>query len=166
MKNIILAFVATLLSLPSFSQEWRTEVQKGDELLGTKDCTSYIYEDSIGTFVFWSDKEDHFKVMNKQHGFMWRSDGSYIISSVTVGLYTSDDKLKEKITFFLDVDKSMQRIIQTRNVSFMNRPTGQGKKAKKILNHLCTTDGYIRFIAPQVSAPNFDFKVKCVSTPR
>ena len=112
MKKSIYLLLFSLLSLNSYSQEWEVIGHQADELKGNEDYTSYMFTDpNIGSFVCWSESEQC-RIINSNGIFDYSSAyhqllGSYGRLTAVVGLYDSNNNLKEKfdLTMYCDIDK-------------------------------------------------------------
>ena len=165
MKKSIYLLLFSLLSLNSYSQEWEVIGHQADELKGNKDYTSYMFTDpNIGSFVCWSESEQC-RIINSNGIFDYSSAyhqllGSYGRLTAVVGLYDSNNNLKEKfdLTMYCDIDKPSS--FQTRYAGILYPYVKQKKKVKKIINHLTSGNGYVRIIANSYgNAPDFDLKI-------
>ena len=70
-----MAFVAVL----AFAQGWQTQTIAGDELLGTKSCTAYIFcadEDANKTFIVFSDTNEDFNICLSTGVFDFNGNGA------------------------------------------------------------------------------------------
>lgn len=163
MKNVFFIFSFILCSLHA-SAQWELTQIKADELKGTKQYLSYVYTDSLktGSFVFWSIYPDHFKVYSRKHLFDWMQASQYMVQKVTIGIYNENLELKKKHEMWLDTESGETHCLFTRQTNKMNRPIGQSKQAKKIIDHLSTKKGYIRIIAKQYGAEDFDLTIPCI----
>lgn len=155
-KYIIIA--ALFLSALCANAQWKVEQSPADELKGTKASTHYLYNADDCVFVY-TEPSAMIMLSAKNHIFDAERNGAYTGASITVGLYTSDDTLIEKIIMWLDNPSGEYRFLRTRNAGTMANPVGQKKKIKKIMEHLTTTDGYIRLLAPIFNAPDIDVKI-------
>jgi len=168
MKKIFIFSIMCLFAVFANAQGWVSSEIKADEFKGTKAYTAYSYSDDVGVFVHWSNDDGQYKLISYSGMFNYDSGyskygGSYCGISVLVGIYDNNDKLIEKFKMWLDCDRGDGPVTEahTRNAGGMSNPVGQGKKVKKILKHLNTGKGYVRFYADLYDSQDFDFKVPC-----
>jgi len=130
---------------------WHSTVFKADELKGTESYISYMYEDEgENSFIYWSNNDQNFRIISGSHIFDYNSSK---LITVTIGLYSSDDKL---------IDKSNTTLLVSRDNSHFASVPGK-KVGKKVLNYLNEDEGYIRIIAPLYGTlVSFDIKVPCM----
>lgn len=154
--NRILLTAALFLSVIGASAQWTIEHSEGDELKGTTPSTFYYYnaDDCILTYA---ESTRMLGLYAKGKIFNTSYAGSTAGATITVGLYSQDDKLQEKFTMWFD--KSDSNFLRTRNAGTMSNPIGQKKKINKIIDHLTTTDGYVRILAPIYHGPDIDAKI-------
>lgn len=60
MKKLLFIGAMLFFTMQTFAQEWSSTLHKADELRGTKEYVSFMYEDEEkNTFIFWS----HYKMI-------------------------------------------------------------------------------------------------------
>ena len=170
MKKILFILLFFTLSLFSINaQGWRERIIPADELKGNKEYIAYSYSDSIGSFIYWSNKNGQYKLITYQGIFNYSKDRTPqgIICGLLfkVGLYNENDELIDKFDMWLDCFDDDGRVTEafTRDQGGMFNPVGQGKKVKKIMKYLNEKTGYVRFYADLYgnNPDAFDFKVPC-----
>lgn len=146
--------------------EWSITKFQKDELKGNEEYFAYMYRiPKIGSFIFWSNKEYQFRLVNEEGIFNYNSyynryTGSYRGMTITVGLYNEKSELIEKFDMYLSAPEGKPSILEAGNPKSMNRDIKQKTKVKKILNHLFTNNGYVRIIADTYGEKkNFDLIV-------
>lgn len=155
MKKIIL--LLCLCATLSAHAQWSSFTLDADELKGTPSVTTHTYTTSDGIFTYANNNQ--FMISTSNGIFNYENAGSYRGYNVTVGLYDSQHNLTEKITMWLDSPTDRPQDLRTRNAGTMNNPVGQKKKVKKIIEHLETTDGYVRILAPLYGKEDFDLMI-------
>lgn len=156
-KKILL--LAILLPAYLFAGEWTKTTVEPDELLGvTQSYIKYVYTDREKSFVFRTDKMDHFYIVSPDvldcHYYNGR-----VGCIVKVGLYDGESKMLESFEMFLGERNNQCTIIGTFECDIMSQPTGQQKKVRKIFKHLRGNDGYVRIIADTFSNGLYDFRI-------
>jgi len=150
MKKIFIFSIMCLFAVFANAQGWTSDFHEADELKGQKAYTCYSFTNETGMFVFFSDPDDLFKIATFDGFFDY---GRYHTTHVIIGLYDEDDKLIDKIDYWIYVQKDNS------SIAFDN-----GKKPKKVINYLKQNKGYIRIIADRYGKSSFDFKVPCLDT--
>ena len=161
MKRFFLFFFAFgLLALNTFAVgKWRTELTKADILLGwDADFVNYIYEDSIGYFVCRSDQTDQFFIISREM-FDTEVQAGRIGALVRVGIYDDYGKLLDHFDMWLGKKNNRGTKLGTYNLGYMNNPTGQDTKVRKVMQTLSSPGGYMRFVCYTVDDQRFDFRV-------
>lgn len=165
MEKILLALIGVLLSaLPANAQGWQTSIVKGDELKGNPEYTAYTYEDNGNGFIFWSLKDDSFRLHSGNGMFNYQNirgtQGNHIVLGL-VGFYDESGKLIDKIeNFCIELDDE-----GTPNQAHPNRYTSKGgnnkKNTVKILKYLTNSKGSVRFVYELYGGKEFDLRVPC-----
>ena len=166
MKKILFSLVFVTMSIVSFGQSWHSTHYEADELTDTKEYTSYVFEDpNVGSFIYWSNKKDQFRIITNNHIFNYDSGyskygGNYCGFEIMVGLYDENDNLIEKFKMWLDCPSSDGKPTfgETRDRGKMFNPVGQAKKCQKIFSHL-KTSGYVRILSDLYGGGKFDLKI-------
>ena len=162
LTTIIMAFVAVL----AFAQGWQTQTIAGDELLGTKSCTAYIFsadEDANKTFIVFSDTNEDFNICLSTGVFDFNGIGANKGKLVKglVGLYDENGKLIKKFD-----DYCFESVGSFYNKLHSNKYSKMGgnnkKNAKLIIEHLKNNKGFVRFVIPCFDDVPLDFKVNCM----
>ncbi len=168
MKKINLLLFSLCMILSVNAQDWNVTFHEADELKGNSAYTSYVYDvPEIGSFVCWNNKPYQYRLVNNNGIFNYKAgynrySGSYRGLTITVGLYSENDNLIEKIEMWLDAEGDKPTFLETRDAGGMFNPVGQKKKVKKIMKHLMSGNGYVRFIADTYGMhQDFDLKVPC-----
>lgn len=160
MKKLL--FITTfLLSLNAHAQ-WSVKHTQADELTGAIESCQYTYTTSTGVFQY-DTNTNMYQIATTDGIFNTERISGYRGSSIIIGLYSSEDKLLDRITMWLDTPEGYPHVLRTRYASTMSTPVGQKKKVAKILNHLNQTTGYIRILAPLYGKPTLDLKVPHMS---
>lgn len=169
MKKVLFIFVMCIITMCVNAQKWENTVFPADDFKGTTAYTAYTYTDNTGMFVFWSNKDNQYKLVSKVGMFNYDSgyskySGNYCGITVKVGLYDNNNKMIDKFDMWLDCDKGDGPVTTayTRDRGAMFNPVGQAKKVKKIMKHLKNEKGYVRFFTDLYNANDFDFKVPCI----
>ena len=167
MKSILIIFFSIFPFCPLCAQNWSNSVMKGDDLKGTEDCVvqTFVSSDKKYSFSYWSTNENTFRIQILNGDFFnyatrYGSNGHHIILGL-VGFYDQSNKLLEKIEdFCLELDDE-----GTPNCAHPNRYTKMGKNnnklARKILDYINKSKGYVRFVYELYGGKELDFRVKC-----
>lgn len=160
MKKLFLSITFALTFPMCTHAQWFVSKTEADELKGTPAITNYYFNSESGAFCYFIET-GMFSVGTKNGIFNteYASSVGERGTSIIIGLYNIDHSIKEKITMWLDSSSGSYNILHTRNAGTMNNPVGQKKKIKKIYEHLTTTDGYIRIIAPIYGKADLDMIV-------
>ena len=166
MKRILFVLIAVLSCVAANAQKWEVTKHEADDLKGTEAYTSYMFsEPGVGSFVFWSNHDGHYRLISDDGIFNYEriasQFGAYRGEDVIVGLYDNDNNLVERIEMWLDCESDKPTFLETRDAGKFLNPTGQAKKVKKIMKHLNSGKGYIRFVAARYGKTDFDLKVPC-----
>ena len=153
------------MSLTSYAQEWTVTEHQADELKGNESYSSYMFtEPNVGSFVCWKGSEQC-RIISSMGIFDYSTGhhnlvGVYGSITAIVGLYDSNDNLKEKfnLTLYCDIDNPSS--FETRFLGILYPYIKQKKKVKKIINHLKSGTGYVRIVADIYgNSPDFDLKI-------
>lgn len=151
MKKFIMFVVATLVAMVSMSNfamaQWFPPTHhQADELTGTSEYYSNLYEGDSGYFVCWSN-DNNVKIVAKRGIFDYNDD--YV--NVIVGFYEGENLIEKVETkFYVPQNES-----NTAYTSDYKSPKGLGYKIK---NHI-KTKGDVRIIASKYSGIDFDLTV-------
>ena len=166
MKKYLLCLSLLLVPCISvFAQSWKSIKTEGDELIGNDDHESYIFTDGQYSFIYWSNKDDYFRIYTDNKFFDTETkrgaNGEHVFVAL-VGFYDENNNLIEKNDkFCMEVDGGGKS-----NSAHPNKYTLMGgnnkKTSKKILNYLESSKGYVRFVCNLYgTGERFDLKVKC-----
>lgn len=159
MKKIILILVALFTFTFATAQSWTVENIKGDELKGTKDCVAYFYQDAGKSLYFDSDNDKIFVLTTPERFFKYsnmRGTKGHNVFMGIAGLYSSDDKLIERLEITFEVMDEPARC-------YPNKYTMKGgnnyKRSRRVVEHLKNSDGYVRFLLGLYPEGEFELKV-------
>lgn len=166
MRKFLVLIFTFAFCFAAKAQQWEVTKHEADDLKGTTAYTSYMFsEPGVGSFVFWSNLDGQFRIVSDNGIFNYKVTSTkyatYRGESIIVGLYDKDDKLIERIEMWLDCESDKPTFLETRNAGKMFNPIGQAKKVKKIMAHLNSGTGYLRFVAARYGKTDFDLKVPC-----
>lgn len=157
MKRILLLiFIFASVSLSA--QVWTSHHIAADELMGRTESTELRFTKGGCTFSYTVGDNEHFYlatpyVLNAQFDGRW-------YCKVKVGLYDASDKMLESLDMYLKTSEDLQDLY-TFPGGKMSVPVGQHRNARKIISHLHTVGGYVRFLVPTYSNGTLDIRVKC-----
>lgn len=161
MRKIMLLCLL-MFTLQSYGQKlenlrWNIRPVQSDELKGTQADTMYIYKvDGMGYFGYHQNNKGEYLIRCDNNNLfdvkanMWFFPAGTIDVQATIGLYNDSDKLIEKLDDKLDAGKIHN--------SASSRKKHKGI-AKKIINWLETSNGYVRIVAPRLGTTDFDIIV-------
>lgn len=157
MRNFLLTTL--LLCSCLASAQWNQVVVPADELMGrTESTTVNIYSGKQFVFKYNNGDIEHFTISTDEV-LNIKLDNYWFGCIVRIGLYDSNNKLLEGFDMFLGATDNSYTEIATVAGNKMSVPVGQHKKAKKIISHLHTAGGYVRFVIPTFSNGNIDARV-------
>ncbi len=159
MKKILTMIFLIVLCLTANAQGiWSTGMLEADELKGTVGGPFYRYEvKGDGGFVLWDWNKADFKIFTSKGNFdVWYyTNSGYRFTSITIGLYTLDGKLKSKLDQRMAADQTCKEAwINKQDLDIPRR-----NKIKRMLKALKTGDGYVRIISARKGAEDFDIKI-------
>lgn len=159
MKKILTMIFLIVLCLTANAQGiWSTGMLEADELTGNDGGPYYRYEvEGDGGFVLWDWNKPEFKIFTSKGSFdVWYyTNSGYRFTSITIGLYTLDGKLKSTLKQRLAADQTCKEAwINKQDLDIPRR-----NKIKKMLKALKTGDGYVRIISARKGAEDFDIKI-------
>ena len=163
MKKIALTLVAMLaVACTATAQgEWKKETVVVDELLDQTTGHHYVFTADSLSFEFDDFNKLQFTLRTPEV-FDTHSQrtliNTYNGTEVKVGIYALDGKLYRKFTMWLDVTDN-GNVLTTRQAKPLFTPSGQAAKVKEIFSVLKHGNGYVRIVAPQFQAANFDLKI-------
>lgn len=159
MKKVLLTlcFLFAFTFTSSAQSGWSITYKKADELLGEKAVTSFMYKSLAGSFVFWDNTEERFR-LNTYKG-IFNYHGQYMRFLATVGIYDSDNNLVKSMKVIMSCPSDQP------SSAFSYSDRKDKKLAKDIISFLKTpSDGYIRIVAPIYgSNPDLDIKIPCLA---
>ncbi len=166
MKKLFFTFLTLCISIAVNAQAWKAESITGDELLGTKSCTAYVFQDdeNIKSFIMFNDNAEDFNLCIASGVFDFNGDGASggkIVRGL-VGLYDENGKLIKKYDkYCFESIESFYNKVHSNKYSNMG---GNNKKnAKNIIEHLKNGKGSVRFVIPLFQSVPFDFTVPCMN---
>ena len=158
-------FLLFIMFIPSlvFAGGWTKTFVPADELLGeTLSYHRYVYQDGEAAFVFRTDKSNQFSI-HSPYVLDCKTYGGYsgyrTGCMFKVGLYDGEGQMLDSFEMFLGEWNNQCTVVGTFDCDVMSQPVGQQKKAKKIFNHLKSSDGYVRFVTNSYSHGRFDLRV-------
>lgn len=178
MKKLFVFTMLVLVSMTASAQgTWTTIEKPADELKGEKGGTHYKYTVEGVRAVEIYDWDDWlFKITTFDGGFdynvittrqVYNADLSIRTEplstprykcNVLIGLYDSNDALKEKLDLSMEVDQNQKCQNLTVNKSWFAYPQ-TGKKVKKLFKAMQDGKGYLRIVAKRKEMPDFDIKI-------
>lgn len=159
MKKIITLFVILLVGMTAFAQgTWTTGMLEADELTGNGGGPFYHYEvEGDGGFVLWDWNKADFKIFTSRGEFdVWYfTNSGYRYTTITLGLYTLDGKLKSKLVQRMEADHTHKKAwINMNDLDIPRR-----NKIKKMLKALKSGEGYVRIVCARKGTDDFDLKI-------
>ena len=160
MRKLLLSLML-VLSVPMAAQNWTKFEVKGDELKGTKDHITYLYNEDTMYFQFDEENDKQFIVKTEKSFFNYAPDwfGYHHRNLVMgkVGLYDTDDKLIEGIDLLFEITDHT-------NILIPNKYTKMGgnnsKRCKKVLDFIKNQKGFVRIVLPLYDdTTDFDLKI-------
>ena len=161
MKKVLFLFLILLAAITAKAQGiWSTSTRTGDELKGDKGGPYYRYEvENEGGIVLWDWNDWEFKVFTTTGEFdVWYYQNSgFRYIRITMGLYTLDGKLSEKI------DGLELAADQTHKEAWINKKglyyPSTRRKIRKMLKALKSGEGYVRIICARKGVEDIDLKI-------
>ena len=163
MKKILFLIINLMLLCQTINaQYWASKDCPRDELMGTPDMKCYKWIDAgNGSLSFDTSKDNIFTIATEDGVFdtigLFGTHQRYISMGV-IGLYDASNNLIEKIEIAFEIFDG--------NKVYPNKYTKMGgnnlKRSKKVLDHIKTSNGYIRAIIPLTNGANFDITVKSI----
>lgn len=172
MKRILLFICLVVATINASAQGvWGRKTVKGDELLGTVDHTLYIYEDRPSEdvsfrIIFLNNVEDDFNIYTMRNIFKTMSREGATNNNIflgIVGFYDKDDNLIDKIDKFCFEVNGIGRSDTAHPNKYTLKGGNNKKNAKKVLDHIKNSDGYVRIVAEMVKGGNYDLKIPCLN---
>lgn len=178
MKKLFAIAILMLVSMATSAQGvWTTIETPADELKGEKGGTHYKYSvEGTGEIEIYAWNDWLFKITTNEGGFdyneitmrkVYNSDLSVRTEPlstprykciVLIGLYDSNDNLKEKLELAMEVDQHQKCQNLTVNKSWFPYPQ-TGRKVKKLFKAIREGKGYLRIVAKRKEMPDFDIKI-------
>lgn len=156
---------------------WSTVETSADELKGEKGGTHYKYSvEGVGDVEIYDWNDWLFKITTYDGGFdyneiktrqVYNADLSIRTEplstprykcDVLIGLYDSNDVLKDKIELAMEVDQHQKCQNLTVNKSWFAYPQ-TGRKVKKLLKAMREGKGNLRIVAKRKGMSDFDIKI-------
>lgn len=129
MKKLLVILTALLFIIQANAQ-WVTKKQKADELMGTEECTWYMYTSSLGNFSYASTNLDFFGITTNKGIFDFNNG----VLECTIGFYNTNGKLIESEKCIIEYDEEMPMNMLSTYRSYTN-------EAKQAIDSLI--DNYI-----------------------
>ena len=166
MKKWIITLLVWCVTLTVNAQFWRVDTIAGDELLGTKDCIGYSFQDADNDreFIIYDNSNEDFYLCIESGIFDFNGGGASGGKMVRglVGIYDENGKLIKKYeNYCFESVGSFYNKIHSNKYSNMG---GNNKKnAKNIIEHLKNGKGSVRFVIPLYQSYQMDFTVQCMN---
>ena len=159
MKKLLAIALLLFAGLTASAQgTWSTGMNEADELKGFLGGPYYRYDvEGMGAFVLWDWEDWKFRILTDKGTFYVQSGsvGKYV--SYTMGLYTLDGQLTDKLENWIEADNtSYNTATINTNWWYTHSPK---KKIKKMLQALKSGEGYVRIICKRNNMQDFDLKI-------
>lgn len=178
MKKLLAIALMTMLTMSTSAQgTWSTIETPADELKGEKGGTHYKYSvEGVGEIELYDWNDWLFKITTYDGGFdyneiktrqVYNADLSIRTEplptprykcNVLIGLYDTNDALKEKLELAMEVDQHQKCQNLTVNKKWFAYPQ-TGRKVKKLFKAMREGKGYLRIVAKRKEMPDFDIKI-------
>lgn len=178
MKKLLAIALMTMLSMSTSAQgTWSTIETPADELKGEKGGTHYKYSvEGVGEIEIYDWNDWLFKITTYDGGFdyneiktrqVYNADLSIRTEplstprykcNVLLGLYDTNDALKEKLELAMEVDQHQKCQNLTVNKKWFAYPQ-TGRKVKKLFKAIREGKGYLRIVAKRKEMPDIDLKI-------
>lgn len=165
MKKWIITLLVWCVSVTVNAQSWIVDTIVGDELLGTKSCIGYTFQDVENgkEFIIYDDNNEDFFLCVESGVFDFDGDGASggkIVRGL-VGIYDENNKLIKKYDkyCFESVGSFYNKVHSNK---YSNMGGNNKKNAKNIIEHLKNGKGSVRFIVPLYQSYQLDFTVPCM----
>ena len=137
---------------------WSTGMNEADEQKGLLGGPYYRYDvEGMGTFILWDWEDWKFRIITDKGKFYVQtgSVGKYV--SYSMGLYTLDGQLTEKVESLIEADISNYNTA-TINTDwwYLHSPK---KKIKRMVQALKSGEGYVRIVCKRRDMQDFDLKI-------
>lgn len=183
MKKLLTIVLLMIFTTVANAQgTWSTLETPADELKGLEGGTHYIYSvEGLGEIEIYDWNDCIVRIGTYEGSFDWEevkykqvmrysmSGGATVesvpyttprcSSTVLIGKYDNNDKLKDKVEACLEVDTNQHCKNITVNKEWFFYPQ-ECRKIRKILKTLQSGDGYVRIVAKRKEMPDFDMKIK------
>ena len=162
MKKLLTIALLMLTGLTVGAQEgtWSTGMNEADELKGLLGGPYYRYDvEGIGSFILWDWGDCKFRIITDKGKFdeQFSAYSRNWSISISMGLYSPDGKLTEKVECPIESDHSSPNtatINKNWNGIWRNR-----KKIKKMISALKSGEGYVRIVCKRKDISDFDLKI-------
>ena len=166
MKNFLFALLTLCFSITINAQTWKVDTIEADELLGTKACIAYCFQDVENgkEFIIYDDNNEDFNLCVASGVFDFDGDGASggkIVRGL-VGIYDENGKLIKKYDkyCFESIGSFYDKVHSNK---YSNMGGNNKKNAKNIIEHLKNGKGSVRFVIPLYQSFQFDFTVHCMN---
>ena len=157
MKRLLSIVLLLLAGLTASAQGvWNVSHREADPMKGQEAKDVYIYNVAgVGSVVVWDwDKADFRLITEKGMFRTWVSSGSVFVP-VKAGFYDEQGNMQKMVTVhLLPEDNHMRQYIATADYYMFGR-----KDIRKIIKHLKSGKGYVRFLVERFNDTEFDLKV-------
>ena len=135
---------------------WSVSHREADPMTGEESKDVYIYKDAgIGSVVVWDWNKADFRLITDKGMFRTRVSSGSVFVLVKVGFYDEQGNMEEMVTVnLLPEDNQMKKYIATADYYMFGR-----KDIRKIIKHLKSGKGYVRFLVERFNDTEFDLKV-------
>ena len=139
---------------------WSTGMNEADELKGLLGGPYYRYDvEGIGSFILWDWEDCKFRIITDKGKFdeQFSTYSRNWSISISMGLYSPDGKLTEKVECPIESDHSSPNtatINKNWNGIWRNR-----KKIKKMISALKSGEGFVRIVCKRKDISDFDLKI-------
>lgn len=154
----LLSIVLLLLAVMTASAQgtWSVSHREADPMKGEESKDVYIYKDAgVGSVVVWDWGKADFRLITDKGMFRTRVSSGSVFVLVKVGFYDEQGNMEEMVTVnLLPEDNQMNKYIATADYYMFGR-----KDIRKIIKHLKSGKGYVRFLVERFNDTEFDLKV-------
>lgn len=182
MKKLLTFIVMLLFGMTAYAQgKWSDVETPADELKGEKGGTHYKYSiEGFGEIEIYDWNDCLLRVGTYEGSFDWKEIKSGRVmnytmgggtstktvpyatsrysSTVLIGKYDNNDKLKDKIEVGMEVDHNQNCQNVTVNKKWFFYPQ-TCRKIRKMVKAMQSGDGYVRIVVKRKEMPDFDIKI-------